>query len=155
MATSGLFGGGGRLSNLFPDLGGASSLEPFQQLVQLMLQDPSGAAQLFASKGAQPFDLGPSLTDTRVDATQDVARPGVAPPVQDNKQVADILKALSAIEAPQAPTPRPLPSFPGNTSIPAPRGGPDADVMAQLIQLLQGQGPQAPGIPTLGQLIGR
>jgi len=166
----GLFGGTG----LFPDLTKDAPPTIMAQLALLALQDPDQFAQFAAAQGGPPADasgivgrnpalggvpsplgpdLGSPLPDPRIDPTKPLPRAGGSTP-PDNSQVVEILQALGAVEVPTAPTPRPFPRIPGAPSISGPRGGPDPQIIAQIIQLLQGQGLPSPPIPSLGQLIG-
>jgi len=131
-----------------------SLLQPFNQqspinliamIAQAGLQNPEALASVLASQGA-PVPTGPRPTQ----AFPPVPRRKPTPPqAQAPGRLEGVLEAVSKLEAP----PLPEVAAPPAAIRPGPGGpGPNPQLLAALLQLLQGGG-GGPTIPTLGQLI--
>ena len=127
---------------------------------QALMADREGTINRLVDMGVDPDsinvpfndDFGNPLTQVNVDPnTPPIA--GEAPPVQGGFDPNKTAQALGAIKPPPDNTPPPL-APPRAIAPPQGRGSIDPNLLAQILQLLQGSNQPQQSVPSLGQLIG-
>lgn len=130
--------------------GGATATEALGTLLQpasFPVAPPRGA---IAPEIGAPPAAAPIVPSPPPPATLPGGTPPITPQPQETGRADSILKALAALQAPAAPKPPFAP--PRGFAPPQARGGPQPQLLAQILQLLAPAG--GAQVPSLAQLIG-